>query len=82
MCDATSTDGAANPARLGAVLAIGLFTGMTCAIVLLVQGGGWLVALAAYSGGGMAATAAAGALKVLACRLSRAPIEAPAVVRA
>ncbi len=80
MCDVTSTNGSANPARLGAVLAIGFFTGMICAIALLVQGGGWLLALAAYSGTGMAATA--GALKVLSCRLSRAPIEEPAAVRA
>lgn len=82
MCDVTSTDGSANPARLGAVLAIGILSGMTCAIVLLIQGGGWLLALAAYSGTGVAATAAAGALKVLTCRFYKAPIEALAVVRA
>ena len=67
---------------MGSVLIAGFLTGLTAAIALLAQGGGFLAALGIYAGIGATTTFGAAAFIVLRCRMLEArgagPAPAPA----
>lgn len=80
MGDVNAADRPEVSGRMCAVLIIGVFAGLISAVVMLAQGGGWLAALAIYSGAGTFAVLATATLAALRCRMQgpRAAMSEPA----
>ena len=77
MSSSSSTECRESPARLGALLGVGILAGLVAATAHLADGGGWLAALGLYSLAGSCAVLAAATLKALHCSLLRERPPAP-----